>query len=153
MGYGYAIWILLTEPDILNLVDENNANIYYPHVTIRCNLTYSDAKKLYKDILDFNSVLFVDTHSGYEIFDFKYKNEDEHAASGVFVDVESWEHLQKISKRYNGSDVITPHITLAYRDDIDELPLHIELSKRKISGKVVIANTTSDDPEKWTLLT
>ena len=153
MGYGYAIWVLLTEPEILNVIDNCNEKIFYPHVTIICNLSYKDAINLYKKIKEISSNFYIDINTEYNIFDYQYGLKNEHIASGFYVDIEHFIKLRDIVKDTKGCFNENPHISVTYKYDIDDLPLNVNISKQRISGKLVIADTRSNNPEKWTLLT
>ena len=149
MGYRYGVWLAIKSPEILQHINTYNEEVHYPHVTIMCNMKRSDARKLRNELNKQYNIMVMDE---YIIFNNKYSSKDKLLASGCLVNVEDWMEIQKIAKKYCGSPPSKPHITLAYRQTEEELPIVIDLKKEIIIGEIVVANIKSDNPQKWEII-
>lgn len=151
-GYGYGVWLLVED-------DELNSIMNHPtHITIMCNMTKSDAVKLYVTLMEIcgkkhvalcNNICENFEGTGYSKDElFKY-------CSGYYCEVEMWEIISYYCKqrlKYDptlGSLSERPHITYCYSNNFENIKL-LNLKNRKyLKCKLVIADIRNTDPSKW----
>ena len=109
MGYNYGVWLVVTDKFILDLIKKYNSNSHIAHITISCNMNYSDAIKLNKEINEkFNNGFDVTVSNKYIYFNDnseKYFKDDikELSASGFYCTVRNWDCIMEIAKKYKSS--------------------------------------------------
>ena len=149
MGYGYGVWIVIKDPDILEVIATHNEDIYLPHVTIMCNMKRNEARKLSDELKNTYNITIGDD---YVAFSGRYSAKDDLLASGYWVDIEDWTNIRSLAEKYTGSLPSRPHISLAYREEGGKLPTSMDLKSRTIVGEAVIANIRAHSPESWKVI-
>ena len=159
MGYNYGVWLVVTDKSILDLIKKNNSISHTAHITIMCNMSYSDALELNKEINEkFNNGFDVTVSNKYSYFNDKsekYFKDDsnELCASGFYCTIKNWESIMELAKKYKGSLPKKPHISVVYKENETDLPENIFLHEDKsLNLYVYAANINSDFPIEWYLI-
>ena len=152
MGYGYGVWLVVENLQILDAVYKNNKEPYISHVTLMCNMTRDDAIALSDEIHGKYDIFVDKTYNLFNNPDEKYSDKDILSASGFYCRVPLWEKLIDTAKKYSGTISEKPHISIAYRTNENELPENVNIKNVKVTGFSFPANTVGDIPKEWKII-
>ena len=141
MGYGYGLWYILDNNTITTLSG------HIPHVTLKCNMSYEDATKLYRELV-YKGLRDIIFHMCREPITFsKMYSNDLFAGWGYYVIMKPMVYLQcqLYSEKYKGDFSELPHMTMQYNG----LNMQPYMGRTHLNGKLVIADIRDDDPKKW----
>ena len=150
MGYGYGVWLVIKDPTVQEIVDQNNTKPHIAHITVMCNMSDTDAFKLSQELKENYSITILNRHVNLNGNDEKYSdNDNDLQASGYYCIVDRWRDIIEIAKYYKGSIPLRPHLSVAYRKDEKQLPKNIISKMVTTDGYVGAININSDEPNEW----
>ena len=160
-GYKYGVWLLVNEFDITKAIQKYNDLPYLAHITVMCQMSQKDAIQLSNKIHGlYNVIINPESSIGYQFFngpDTQYKTQvDKLVASGFNCHIENWKKIVKIASQYTGSIPQTPHLSIAYRQNLswNHLPSQINEIKYSIETRSLTfpVDIRGNYPEKWKIM-
>ena len=152
MGYGYGVWLVIQDKTIDSIIKKNNIKKHTSHVTVMCNMSYSDAIKLSKEIQGTYKITVCQKYILFNTNE-KYSDNDNLVASGFNCNVENWQEIINIAKKYKGSTPEKPHLSVVYHEDKNKLPENLTIQNIYTKGSIYPVDINSNYSNEWSFIT
>jgi|SaaInlV_150m_DNA_2_1039686.scaffolds.fasta_scaffold00088_24 hypothetical protein len=152
MGYGYGVWLVYDNNDIIN---KGLHTQHIGHVTIACFMEKKEAYALYRDIeekMGTNAEIDIYGTPAYYCSSYYEHDTNKLCAWGYNGKCEEWSLYKNICDNYKCDFSDVPHISKEYNLHTKLLnPFKIE--NTRIKCRLYCADIRSDFPVDWKLLT
>ena len=161
MGYGFGIWLVVSNKTINDFIKKHNIEYHIGHITVKYSMNLQDARYMFTELTQKNVDIssFATYISDLAIFKgYKYFKEDNLEACGYYMEIPNWKQIVEIGNKYSGSFPSKPHLSLIYRNDYKKLVEYCQnitppkIKSKKCKVKLCLVDITSNNPNNWRII-
>lgn len=148
LGYKYGVWLYVD--------DEEIGTEHISHITIACFMEKEDAIRLCRELIqEVGETIYIEINKKGCIFDDNTSYIDDKNdifGWGYYGKSKMWKKIEEISKKYSCNFSFSPHLSMEYRKNRQELKPYDLICNKKVKGIIKAVNINGSDPKLWHII-